>query len=70
MPGHRGDLPMWIAALMLSFATVATAAPEQNAVEPTEGEERAVLTDAPMVPPPITRTHATKVIVRLEVVET
>jgi nitrite reductase (NO-forming) len=34
-----------------------------------EGEELAVLTDAPNVPPPITRTHATKVIVRLDVVE-
>jgi nitrite reductase (NO-forming) len=33
------------------------------------GEENAVLTDAPMVPPPITRHHATKVIVHLEVKE-
>ncbi len=70
MTGHRRDVPMWIAALMLSFATAATAAPDQNAAEPIEGEERAVLTDAPTVPPPITRTHATKVVVRLEVVET
>ena len=30
------------------------------------GEEKAVLTAAPNVPPPITRTHATKVIVELE----
>lgn len=34
-----------------------------------KGEEKAVLTDAPNVPPPITRTHATKVIVDLEVKE-
>ena len=33
------------------------------------GEERAVLTFAPEVPPPITRKHATKVIVELEVKE-
>src|SRR5262245_20315200 len=34
-----------------------------------EGQEIAILTDAPNVPPPITRTHATKVIVNLEVIE-
>src|ERR1051325_2454032 len=34
-----------------------------------QGEETAVLTDAPNVPPPITRKHATKVIVNLEVQE-
>ena len=33
------------------------------------GQEIAVLTHAPNVPPPITRTHPTKVIVNLEVVE-
>ena len=33
------------------------------------GTEDAVLTDAPVVPPPITRTHATKVVVKLEVIE-
>ena len=31
-----------------------------------QGEEIAVLTDAPNVPPPITRNYATKVIVNLE----
>ncbi|HEX7674772.1 MAG TPA: copper-containing nitrite reductase [Bdellovibrio sp.] len=31
-----------------------------------QGEEKAVLTDAPEVPPPITRNHPTKVIVQLE----
>ena len=34
-----------------------------------QGEELAVLTQAPNVPPPITRKHATKVIVKLEVRE-
>src|SRR5262245_53828691 len=33
------------------------------------GEEVAVLTQAPHVPPPIKRTHATKVIIKLEVRE-
>jgi nitrite reductase (NO-forming) len=33
------------------------------------GEEKAVLTQPPFVPPPITRTHPTKVIVELEVQE-
>lgn len=37
--------------------------------DPVQGQEDAVLTDAPNVPPPITRTHATKVIVKLEVQE-
>ena len=34
-----------------------------------QGQEEAQLTDAPFVPPPITRDHATKVIVHLEVRE-
>lgn len=36
---------------------------------PVVGEERAILTAPPMVPPPITRDHATKLIVDLEVRE-
>ena len=39
------------------------------ATDAVQGQEVAVLTDAPHVPPPITRTHATKVIVNLEVQE-
>ena len=34
-----------------------------------KGEERAILTSPPFVPPPITRTYATKVIVDLEIIE-
>lgn len=34
-----------------------------------EGEENAVLTSPPEVPPPIKRSHNTKMIVKLEVVE-
>jgi nitrite reductase (NO-forming) len=39
------------------------------AEEKLVGEEQAQLTDAPQVPPAITRTHATKVVVHLEVKE-
>lgn len=38
-------------------------------VEEAKGEEEAVLTDAPNVPPPITRKNATKVIVKMTVEE-
>ncbi|CAN5411332.1 copper-containing nitrite reductase [soil metagenome] len=41
----------------------------QNKQEKIQGEEVAQLTDAPQVPPPITRKNATKVIVKLEVKE-
>lgn len=46
-------------------------APDVEAIlsEELKGEEVAVLTDAPNVPPPITRKHRTKVIVNLEVKE-
>lgn len=36
---------------------------------PISGEETAILTTPPNVPPPITRTHATKVVVNLEMIE-
>jgi nitrite reductase (NO-forming) len=42
---------------------------EENLADPIVGVEDAVLTDAPNVPPPIHRDHATKVIVHLEVRE-
>jgi nitrite reductase (NO-forming) len=44
------------------------AAAANGSARPT-GEEIAVLTEAPHVPPPITRTHPTRVIVNLEVRE-
>ena len=43
--------------------------PLRGANDAIVGEEVAVLTSAPNVPAPITRTHATKVIVNLEVIE-
>ena len=42
---------------------------EAPALPPLEGEERAVLTQAPEVPPPIRRDHATRVLVELETIE-
>ncbi len=42
---------------------------EENTREVVVGTEEAILTDAPAVPPPLTRAHATKVIVHLEVKE-
>jgi nitrite reductase (NO-forming) len=46
-----------------------SASREENAAEKIVGEENAILTDAPNVPPVITRKTATKVIVHLEVKE-
>lgn len=43
--------------------------PVRTTPDKIDGEEVAVLTDAPNVPPPITRTHATKVIVNMDVIE-
>ncbi len=42
---------------------------EANLADPIIGEENAALTDAPNVPPPIQRDHATKVVIHLEVKE-
>jgi nitrite reductase (NO-forming) len=50
-------------------ATPAAAKRVAPADEPIVGSEEAVLTDAPAVPPAITRDHATKVVVHLEVRE-
>jgi nitrite reductase (NO-forming) len=46
-----------------------SAVPVRSATDKIEGQEVAVLTDAPQVPPAITRRHATKVIVNLDVIE-
>jgi len=57
-----------LASTMLTTAALA-ATREENRAEPVVGEEKAILTDAPNVPPAITRKNATKVIVHLEVKE-
>ena len=58
----------WTLALaMATFAFNATVADERELAElELKGEEEAVLTIAPNVPPPITRDYPTKVIVNLE----
>jgi nitrite reductase (NO-forming) len=57
-----------VAAVLLAGAALG-ASREENLADPIVGEENAVLTDAPNVPPPIHRDHATKVVVHLEVRE-
>src|SRR5436190_18519493 len=59
------------AATTFSFAAANdTASPNVKSSDPTiVGEEIAVLAQAPNVPPPIKRSHSTKVIVTLEVKE-
>jgi nitrite reductase (NO-forming) len=58
---------------LIGTALAADPATQPNTPKPEDpevtGVETAVLTDAPNVPPPITRKHATKVIVNLEVLE-
>lgn len=51
----------------LIFPLILGAVPARAAA--IEGQEEAILTDPPSVPPPITRTHNTKVVVKLEVKE-
>jgi nitrite reductase (NO-forming) len=64
---------MLCTVLMAGAALAAETAVKSNGPKPADptiqGEENAVLTQAPFVPPPLKRTHATKVIVRLEVKE-
>jgi hypothetical protein len=59
-----------IAVLGFSLGVLSTrgAAASKAPADPTlVGEEKAILTNAPDVPPPIRRSHATKVVVELEV---
>ena len=58
-----------VAGLVLSACSKNKKQPGDSGSEEIIGEEVAVLTFAPNVPPPITRDHATKVIVILEVIE-
>ena len=57
-------------ALLAAESQVVRPASAPKIVDPSvQGEENAILTQAPNVPPPIARKHATKVIVKLEVRE-
>ena len=57
-----------LAAILIAGSAFG-ASREDNLNDPIVGEENAVLADAPNVPPPIHREHATKVVVHLEVRE-
>lgn len=63
----------FVGALAVVFcllsAGVRASSTEDNRDEKVIGEEVAILGDAPNVPPPLTRKHATKVVVHLEVKE-
>ena len=59
-----------LAIILCAAATLSRASTsDENREEKIQGEEVAILTDAPNVPPPINRDHATKIIVHLEVKE-
>jgi len=66
-PGSFGSGVAVVA--MLAAGAALGASREANRADPIVGEETAVLTDAPNVPPPIHRNHATRVVVHLEVKE-
>ena len=57
-----------LAAILMAGSAFA-ASREDNLNDPIVGEENAVVADAPNVPPPIHRDHATKVVAHLEVRE-
>ena len=84
-PASRFGIALLLAILALLFtvsltgctrsadaaeAGVNRAVPIRSASEEITGQEIAVVTHAPNVPPPITRTHPTRVIVNLETTET
>jgi len=57
------------AAVAAAPSAEALADPTKQPDKPVSGTENAVLTDAPNVPPPLTRDHPTKVTIQLEVQE-
>ncbi len=83
-PASRFGMALVLAILALLFSVSLTACSSADAAEAgishavpihspsadVTGQEIAIVTHAPNVPPPITRTHPTRVIVNLETVET
>ena len=63
------SLTFSLGLFMLALVFITSCNGSKDGLETIKGEEVAVLTQAPNVPPPITRKHATKVIVNLEVIE-
>lgn len=64
----KARLTLMVTAFFISTA-VQAATSDENIREKIEGQETALLTDAPQVPAPLNRKHATKVVVHLEVRE-
>ncbi len=62
-------LSVFLAFMLLTGCNKNSQNPTDTSGEKITGEEVAILTFAPNVPPPITRNHATKMIVSLEVIE-
>jgi nitrite reductase (NO-forming) len=65
----RGEICLVLISLALGCTSKNEESSRPVELPPIKGEETAVLTDAPNVPPPISRRFATKVIVNLEVKE-
>jgi nitrite reductase (NO-forming) len=63
------SLTISILVVLMAASSAEASSREEDAAATIAGEEAAILTDAPKVPPPIARQNATKVIVHLEVRE-
>src|SRR5262249_22039314 len=66
---RHGVVGAWGGTLVCLAALTAIASTAASAPATIQGQETAVLTDAPVVPPPLKRDYPTKVIVQLEVRE-
>lgn len=64
-----GGVGKVVLVLLLTLITTQDVRPASAEAAEVQGQEEAVLTSAPAVPPPITRDHPAKVIVHLEVRE-
>ena len=64
---HTSTLLLLISAFLMPTAWAASK--DENIEVVVDGQENAILADAPAVPPPLTRDHATKVVLHLEVKE-
>ena len=68
-PFSKTAFLLFASAILIIGCSKNSSQQSDSAIGEIKGEEVAVLTFAPNVPPPITRNHATKVIVNLEVIE-
>ncbi|MDQ3003622.1 MAG: copper-containing nitrite reductase [Fibrobacterota bacterium] len=68
-PSHFLSVIVGLGVMLTACNKNGSQAPAAAVEGPMQGFEDAVLTQAPNVPPPITRTHPTRVTVRLEIKE-